>query len=54
MEMLSIPVPGGFANDRALDQYAVTLEPLDTVKPQKKLRAEQVLTIEPLEGDRLR
>ncbi len=37
MEMLPI--------DRALDEYAVSLKSLDAVKPQKTLRAEQVLSI---------
>ncbi len=27
MEMVLIPVPGGFANDRALDEYAFSLFP---------------------------
>ena len=45
MEMLPIPVVGDFANDRALDEYAVSLKSLDAVKPPKKLRADQVLSV---------
>lgn len=45
MEMLPIPVVGDFANDRALDEYAASLKSLDAVKPPKKLRADQVLSV---------